>query len=145
MQQSSDNEVEGKDVHPNSELPGCKMVGAEVEKEAEKEVEIKVIDFEDALLFGDLVTDIHIYEYNPCYPLYGINRALQAAGMGGVGEGGECRVQVTAYYNDWFLYAITAWVRQDDIYEFRSFMHVYYEILLKGRKLEELVVRGFSY
>ena len=138
MQQSSDNEVAGKDVHPNSELPGCKMVGDGVEKE----VEIKVIDFEDAMLFGDLVTDIHIYEYNPCYPLYGINRALQAAGMGGVGE---CKVQVTAYYNDWFLYAITEWVSQDVIYEFRGFMHVYYEILLKGRKLEELVVRGFSY
>ena len=140
MPHGSEKEEEKEGVNPELE-PGYKMVLSEEEKEVEKELEIKVIDFEDALLFGDLVTDIHIYEYNPCYPLYGINRALHAAGMGGVGE---CKVQVTAYYNDWFLYAITEWVSQDVIYEFRGFMHVYYEILLKGRKLEELVVRGFS-
>ena len=120
-------------MNPEPE-PGFKMVG----EEEEKEVEIKVIDFEDALLFGDLVTDIHIYEYNPCYPLFGINRALRAAGIG------ECKVQVTAYYNDWFLNAITAWVRQDAIYEFRGFMHVYYETLLEGRQLEKLVERGLT-
>lgn len=103
----------------------------------ENDVEIQLIDFEDALLFGQIVPNREIYEYNRSYPLFGIDQALRDAGY----TAGKKDVHVVAFYNAWFLESVSAWAQQDEFIGFGDFMFEFCDTLLKNRKLEDLIAR----
>ena len=104
------------------------------------EVEMKVIDFEDALFFDELVLNRRMYDSNPNYPLYGIDQAILDADM----KIENCQLLVTSYYNDWFFDAITAFVMEDEAAEFSLFMKTYSKGLLESRILHDLVCEVYE-
>ena len=87
-----------------------------------KEVELRLIDFEDALIFGDIIVCIDKYLNDPRYPFF--DR--------GHGARPYEHIKAGAYCNDWFLQAVIAWAYQEE-HRFSKFMSVYHTNLVPAR------------